>query len=81
MTTIATLRNGDILRLGDFVSTDFHPKCEGKVFVIFEMTEVPNSESGVLCNVHLKGDKEKVLKTSSGKGLDANWFQPVKDVT
>lgn len=77
MITQAKLRNGGILNLGDEVETDYHAKCAGVIFVIFQMNEGA-CESGVLCNVHVKGFPGRILKTGNGLGLDSNWFKKIQ---
>lgn len=74
----ATLRNGDVIDLNEEVTCHFNSKMEGHRFIIFEMTYVENAESKVACKAHLKGFPERVIKTITPEGLDANWFKKIK---
>lgn len=78
MTTVAVKRNGDMIWLNDEVMIrNYHPKCDGKTFVIFEMNEYNACESGVLCRAHLMGDPEAIIKSKNEFGIDTNWFEKV----
>ena len=74
----ATTRNGEIISIGDEVETNWSPKCLGVVFVVFEINPFEDCESGHMVNVHVKGLPDRILKSSSGSGLDTNWFKAIK---
>lgn len=80
----ATKRDGTILKIGDEVTTKWRG-CEGFVFIISEINPYDSCESGSMVVAHLKGEPERVIKSKfAGKdgrppGLDANWFEKVKD--
>lgn len=77
MATGAKTRDDQIINVGDIVTTTYHKKCIGHKFVVFEITEYESCESGWLVNVHLENNSEKILKSTTGKGIDANWFKKV----
>ncbi len=74
----AVLRDGERLSVGDEVHTNWHPQCKDTIFVVFQITPYEYCESGSLVNVHVKGEPDRILKTTDGRGLDGNWFQKVK---
>lgn len=71
----ATRRDGVEIKVGQQVTTDFHPECVGRVFIVIKFTPY-NCESGYMCLTHLDGAQDRELKGSSGLGLDTNWFKP-----
>lgn len=72
----AVLRDGATLSLGDEVETSYN-KCEGYIFVISDIKEDDNCESGFMVKAHLKGDPERPIKTKNDDGMDANWFKRI----
>lgn len=74
----ARLRDGGIIEMGDVVLTNWHPKCAGVEFQVFEIRKYPWCESGTLVNVHVKGHPDRILKSSDGLGFDVNWFKKNK---
>lgn len=71
-------RDGNVIRIGDHVSTDFHPSCVDRVFVVFEINRHDNCESGFMILAHLKDSREREIRGVNGQGLDTNWFKVVK---
>lgn len=80
------LRNGEILTLGDEVTTAFHKTCEGKIFVVCEMNPYGHCESGMLIVAHLKDHPERRMEGfardgyqfQEPAGIDANHFKRVE---
>lgn len=69
------LQDGNEAGVGDEVTiSGWNARCEGIIFVIFEIVPYEHCASGCLLKVHVKGDKEKVLK-SIGVGFDPTWFK------
>lgn len=82
MTTVAIQRNGTILHLNDEVTIrpGLNSHYAGLTFIIIEMTPCGECESGTLCKAQVKGDESKVVKGSTGSGIDANWLQKVENI-
>ena len=69
------LQDGNEAGVGDEVTiSGWNARCEGMVFVIFEIVPYEHCASGYLLKVHVKGDREKILK-SIGVGFDPTWFK------
>lgn len=75
----AKLRDGTELEIGDEVETSWTVKCLGIIFVVFEIIPWETSESHTMVNVHVKGEPDRVLKSTTGLGLDANWFRKINN--
>lgn len=78
-------RDGEVLKMGDEVTTDWHEKCVGQTFVICEMNAWSTCESGVLVVAHLKGDPSRRIEGFKKEGIDlgpsgidANHYRPAK---
>ena len=81
---IAKTRDGNELSIGDEVEViGYHHTCEGKTFVICEITPYDNCESGAMVLVHLKGEPDRKIvgfqkegyEFNHPPGLDANYFK------
>jgi hypothetical protein len=80
------LRSGEILRMGDEVTTSWHDNCDGNVFIVCEITPYEYCDSGYMVVAHLKGDPERKIRGFQKEGfvkpgpdgLDANWFKKIK---
>lgn len=74
----ATLRHGEKLNVGEDVTlAGWHHTCEGVIFTILEITPHDPCESGTFILVFKKDEPDRLVKGSTGKGLDANWFKKV----
>lgn len=77
-------RDGGNLKIGDRVTTNFHPKCEGIVFVVEQISAWEHCESKFLIVAHMEGDPERKLlgaknmRPNRPEGLDTNWFKKVE---
>lgn len=80
--TIAIQRDGTMLRLNEEVTIKpgLNSHYRGLTFIIIEMTPFGECESGTLCKVQVKGDESKVVKGTTGNGIDANWFKKVENI-
>lgn len=70
----ARRRDGTVLKVGDPVTTDYHPACAGRVFIIERITPWPTCESGHMILVHVENELHRKLNGEAGVGLDTNWF-------
>lgn len=75
-TRSATRRDGTVLKVGDHVTTDYHPACAGRVFIIEVITPWTTCESGHMILVHVEHEQHRKLNGEAGVGLDTNWFHP-----
>lgn len=81
----ATNRDGGILKVGDRVTTNFHPKCEGVIFVVEQISAWAHCESKFLIVVHMEADPERKLLGAESvnpnrpQGIDTNWFKKIDE--
>jgi len=81
---VAVTREGEELRMGDEVTTNYHKDCAGKIFIVCDIVKYDNCESGFMVVVHLKDFPERKILGLKKEGhtfqdgLDCNHFNKVK---
>ena len=71
----AARRDGVVISVGQRVTTNYSPHCDGRVFIVEEIIKWPTCESGFMVMVHLEHEPARKLKGVGGVGLDTNWFK------
>lgn len=67
-------RRGELFEMNEEVHVNgYHPKMDGRVFVIIWMGKMDNCESGVMI-----GLKDKETGNLVKKSLDTNWLIKIK---
>lgn len=82
--TVAILRDGSTLKIGDEVTSTFKG-CAGYTFIVCEINPYEHCESHTRVVVHLKGDESRKIlgfkkeghPLNGPDGIDANWFKKV----